>query len=55
MQFPARPMETKTGLARRPGTVTLKTRIECGDDLIRAYVPPWPPGAPGIDDQPPRS
>ena len=37
--FPANPMETKTGLSR-PGTFTLRTRMECGDDLTRTYVPP---------------
>ena len=40
MPFPAKPMETKTGLSR-PGTFTLRTRIEYAGEVAGQAVKPW--------------
>ena len=40
MPFPANPMETKTGLLR-PGTFTLRTRMEYAGEVAGHAVRPW--------------
>jgi hypothetical protein len=40
MPFPASPMDTYTGLLR-PGTVTLRTRIEYAGEVAGQAVRPW--------------
>ena len=40
MRFPAYPMETKTGLSR-PGSVTLRARMEYAGEVAGQAVRPW--------------
>ena len=40
LPFPAKPMETKTGLSR-PGTFTLSTRMEYAGEVAGHAVKPW--------------